>query len=556
MRKKCDLVMKGGITSGIVYPRAVHELAQEFEFENIGGASAGAIAASLTAAAELQRRTTGSDAGFRKLEKLPDWLGETVDGRSRLMHLFQPTEATKPFYEIGVRWLETKNVFAVIRRLLRYFNSWGGAALGVLALAVLVAFGASRIDGPLAIGVLAGALVIAAVAGIGFVIASAVEALVAFVRTIPQANFGLCDGYAIAEWLMSEIDATANITDHPVTFGDLRKAGVNLEMMTTNLTFAQPDRMPWTSRMFYFSEKEFSTLFPRRVVQWMIEHSQPLGDDLHQLPQPDDLPVIVAARMSMSFPILLAAVPLYSIDFGRIDKLKKPERCWFSDGGIGSNFPVHFFDAPLPSWPTFAINLGEWSARYHTPEQTIFAARHNKGGVQAWWSPFQSLAGFLGAIFETLHNWRDNSLLRMPGYRDRIAHVLLREGEGGLNLTMDAEMIRGIAARGQEAAVALRQRFGDQIPPPAGVTLSWANHRWVRFRSFMRALETALRSFEKSFDERMFDAPPSYKPPRLHEMRERTIEFVKHVRADFGDELFQGRPYPRPPSTLRTMPEV
>jgi predicted acylesterase/phospholipase RssA len=43
--------MKGGVTSGIVYPLAVCELAKEFRFVNIGGTSAGAIAAAVTAAA-------------------------------------------------------------------------------------------------------------------------------------------------------------------------------------------------------------------------------------------------------------------------------------------------------------------------------------------------------------------------------------------------------------------------------------------------------------------------------------------------------------------------
>ncbi|MGZ7041723.1 MAG: patatin-like phospholipase family protein, partial [Thermoanaerobaculia bacterium] len=67
--RKCDLVMKGGITSGIVYPAAVSELAREFEFVNIGGTSAGAIAAALTAAAEYRRQSeSGSTAGFAALE--------------------------------------------------------------------------------------------------------------------------------------------------------------------------------------------------------------------------------------------------------------------------------------------------------------------------------------------------------------------------------------------------------------------------------------------------------------------------------------------------------
>ena len=37
----CDMVMKGGITSGVVYPLAVTKLAERFVFKNIGGTSAG-----------------------------------------------------------------------------------------------------------------------------------------------------------------------------------------------------------------------------------------------------------------------------------------------------------------------------------------------------------------------------------------------------------------------------------------------------------------------------------------------------------------------------------
>ena len=51
-KKYCDLVMKGGVTSGIVYPLAVQKLSTEYWFKNIGGTSAGAIAAGVTAAAE------------------------------------------------------------------------------------------------------------------------------------------------------------------------------------------------------------------------------------------------------------------------------------------------------------------------------------------------------------------------------------------------------------------------------------------------------------------------------------------------------------------------
>jgi hypothetical protein len=32
----CDLVMKGGVTSGVVYPPAIFELAQHYHFRSIG----------------------------------------------------------------------------------------------------------------------------------------------------------------------------------------------------------------------------------------------------------------------------------------------------------------------------------------------------------------------------------------------------------------------------------------------------------------------------------------------------------------------------------------
>ena len=51
----CDLVMKGGVTSGVVYPFAVCELAETYSSEI--GTSAGAIAAAAAAAAEYGRRT-------------------------------------------------------------------------------------------------------------------------------------------------------------------------------------------------------------------------------------------------------------------------------------------------------------------------------------------------------------------------------------------------------------------------------------------------------------------------------------------------------------------
>lgn len=97
--RNCDVVMKGGITSGIVYPEAIHELSRRYRFRSVGGTSAGAIAAAGTASAEVGRRR-GDATAFNRFATLPMQLSEPVrpGGSSRLFSLFQPQAATAPIY--------------------------------------------------------------------------------------------------------------------------------------------------------------------------------------------------------------------------------------------------------------------------------------------------------------------------------------------------------------------------------------------------------------------------------------------------------------------------
>src|SRR5687768_17161346 len=82
----CDLVMKGGITSGVVYPGVVTRLAHKYRFANIGGTSAGAIAAGICAAAEFSRQS-GDPRGMAQLERAV----KDLETPNFLGGLFQPT---------------------------------------------------------------------------------------------------------------------------------------------------------------------------------------------------------------------------------------------------------------------------------------------------------------------------------------------------------------------------------------------------------------------------------------------------------------------------------
>ena len=91
-RTPCDLVMKGGITSGVAYPKALLELKDTYRFRKIGGTSAGAIAALAVAAAEYNCDCSGCQT----LEEMGKWLGE----KGHIRGLFQPSADTRPLMNI------------------------------------------------------------------------------------------------------------------------------------------------------------------------------------------------------------------------------------------------------------------------------------------------------------------------------------------------------------------------------------------------------------------------------------------------------------------------
>src|SRR5690349_10756728 len=156
---ECDVIMKGGITSGVIYPRAVCELANTYRIRFVGGSSAGAIAAAGAAAAELGRAT----GGFEVLERLPHDITEpSAAGGSVLQQLFQPTRDARELYRVLMAGMGKSNkAVATVLALIAGFWCWalGGAVPGIVLMAVS-AFG----DGVARVaGVIGGLLV--AVAG-------------------------------------------------------------------------------------------------------------------------------------------------------------------------------------------------------------------------------------------------------------------------------------------------------------------------------------------------------------------------------------------------------
>ena len=554
----CDIIMKGGITSGVIYPHAVCELARTYRLRSVGGASAGAIAAAAAAAAEVGRAA----GGFDRLERLPDDLtAASAAGGSLLFRLFQPQASTAPLFRALAAGLDRKGIGRVLRPfgvLLIGFVWW--VVAGALPGAAVIAVGVSGMGSAPWVTVFAEVLLFVLGAAVGVLLGLALRLR----RAVPANGYGLCSGMpgarphgapALTPWLHDTLQALAGRPDgaSPLTFDDLTSAGVELQVMTTNLTRRQPMAMPWAEREYFFDPQQFSQLFPEVVVRWMEDHPPDLAGGpadqwrselrrrqalpLRPFPAPEDVPIVVATRMSLSFPLLISAVPLYSVDYytsrenqdaraaadewrvrhpaGTLEEALAvlPRRTfgvnWFSDGGICSNLPVHLFDQSLPTRPTFAIDLARFTPRHpKCPSEfdNSYMPEVNQAGLLRRWTYWQpsglgALAGFGRSIIETARCWVDESQLVMPGYRDRIVTIFHDDKEGGMNLAMPRDVVTKLAERGRGGASRLVERFAG-VQPGVVPASGWENQRWIRFRTATAGLHRWLAGFRDGYEHR------------------------------------------------------
>jgi hypothetical protein len=367
---------------------------------------------------------------------------------------------------------------------------------------------------------LAGGPVGAAIGGLlGAVAGPAVQITRKTLGDLEKNNFGICKGLrasgstapALTEWIYESLQYIAfGKADHPrpLTFGDLERAGndgrgVKLRMVTSNLSMRRPHFLPWVGVRMGYKREEWAEYFPAPVMDFLdtlskdpIDASRP---DIAKWVSPHDMPVVVATRLSLSFPILLSAVPAYVVDQAERERYEElvqtgqfkaqVKRCLLSDGGICSNFPIHFFDQPLPRRPTFAISLDplqdDWKPKV---QRRAYMFRDlNKGEALPVW-PFKGVAGFLLAIVNTAKDWQDSIQSTLPGFRDRIVRVALSREEGGLNLAMPPATVAKLLKYGEEAGA-------------AALGFEFTEHQWARAASSYQAFNDQSKAMKDAWPE-------------------------------------------------------
>ncbi len=445
------------------------------------GPSAGAIAAAFAAAAEYSRSVRKDPTGFLRMqaycEELPD----------RLASLFQPYPQ-----------------FAGLMRGLLIAQSGGGLAplWGLLAGFWLSALAGGAIGGALLCWAHAGGWGVTLGVLVGVLTALAVRIATLVFLGLPKTDFGLCSGLtqpgrsksALTDWIHGALQDIAFADPErvrPLTFGDLTGPDedhprINVKMMTTNLSMGRPYTLPNLNLHAAFDRAAWSRLFPRTVIDHLTGVSEPWrgSEARRSLPKPKDLPLLVAVRMSLSFPFLFSAVPVIATDFYRMERRaaadlpadEVDEVVLFTDGGISSNFPIHLFDTLLPGRPTFALSLDELPAYVSdkVPSEPAQSGRVfiPQAAGEGYGQPIRAtrkVGDFASGILGAAKDWQDNTLSSMVGQRERIAHIMLSKTEGGLNLTMPRERSRMLMRYGHEVGAAF-----------AGGALNFNEHRWRR----------------------------------------------------------------------------
>lgn len=397
---EADIIMKGGVTSGIVYPGAIARVARGYRLRSIGGTSAGAIAAAAAAAMEFGLQTGRNPKAIDQMAALTSRLAVGTSKGGLLLQLFAADAATRPVLDAALAGVN-RGALAGVARLAR----WPLVA-GIVAAAAAVGVAGFGLAGLLAA---VGAFVLVLAVGLFLVLRGAVAAWA-------RNGLGLATGMArsgateggkpvpsLTEWLHDVIQQMAGLPDdQPLCMGHLWNLDpatpasgtdprqIDLVLVASDLNRLESVSFPYLpqNQRLFIDRAEWARLFPASVMARVAATAWPSSPDhadlpeglgftladvraaaadhpglmerLMLIPRARDLPVLVAARASMAFPGLFTPLPLWLLRW-RADEAgnKRPElgRVLLSDGGITSNFPIHLFDGAVPSRPTFALNL-------------------------------------------------------------------------------------------------------------------------------------------------------------------------------------------------------
>ncbi|MBI5831737.1 MAG: patatin-like phospholipase family protein [Armatimonadetes bacterium] len=328
----CDVIMKGGTASAIVYPPLLATLAGRhapFELRNLAGTSAGSIGAVLGAAAEYRRQQAKQQgktdpaelsAGFDILDDFATLAA--ADGG--ILPRFEPTAAAAPLWEAIWAFRQAQGAWGRLHAVEKLVGAFGadllaGLAGGMVVALLLAVTVLTRADWA-ALAVLAAALcalvwgpnsrpmracawlvlaasVAAALTGlshlaagwglvsfvilgglVGAVSGAAARVWTIFGRVLPTQGYGICEGARLTQWLHEQVQLVADLpVGRPLTFSDLAgcvpdsESPLQLAMLTTCLSQRRPYHLPFRQRCWWFDRDELAPLVGGVIVDALVQ---------------------------------------------------------------------------------------------------------------------------------------------------------------------------------------------------------------------------------------------------------------------------------------------
>lgn len=308
--QKYNLILKGGVSSGLIYPEFIAQIRKELEIGGFAGSSAGAIASALGACAELAWRD-GDEKSYERYAK------SISDLTKNLTSLFDPSLPFRALFKAIL-------LIAPGSGRAKYFQ-----AIMCFAPTILIgAFIALLISWITKSGLIISILLIA----LGAFFALTIHMVSLLVMASKKYNFGICKGLKLSEWISDAI-CEISAKDSIIRFKDFEDAGIGFRLAISNLNNGSGMVLPNENLTLKFDKHEFAKLFPQNTMQYLEKIQKEPQSAMWDLPMGSEMPILVALRISASCPALFEQIPFHT------DK----QKIYLSDGGICMNFPFDIF---------------------------------------------------------------------------------------------------------------------------------------------------------------------------------------------------------------------
>lgn len=415
------MILKGGVSSGLIYPEFIFQIRKAINISGFAGSSAGAIAAALGACAEYAWKN-GDEEAYEK------YANSVRDLTKNLISLFDPSLPFRALFKAILLIAPGSGRANYIRAIMCFAPT--------LILGSLIAFLISWLTDSQPI--ISSLLVV-----LGAFFALIIHIVSLLILAARNYNFGICKGLTLSKWLENAMCEISNNTE-TICFHHFEEAGIKFRLAITHLNNGCGLILPTEKLKVKFEKSEFAKIFPQKTMLYLESLQSNPDSEIWELPLGPKMPILVALRISSSCPALFEQIPVYS----------DGKRVFLSDGGICMNFPHDIFK-------------NEENENIVIDIQTI---DHNHLGERVWNIKDENsqylvaINGLFSYVWELIKTMREGHAKHQIYLLDENFHCFrigLKPNEGGMNLSQNPSSLEELMEIGRDAGAVVAKKMGE-----------------------------------------------------------------------------------------------